>query len=366
MSTYAAEEAGHYLREALNIISRSDETPGTISKEIQVLNRLGWITRYTGDIDKALEYHNEALKLIDGESVEMVATYRDMAEVYLTVGRWEEAKARLQDSITISERLGDSRGAADGYNGLAYIAWKTGRIEAVLKWANRAIEEATKVDDRSIIGRAYLEQGCAQAELENDYDKALGLYEEALRWLDPKKDMEQIARIHNNTGDVLMKMDRIDEAQAHFEQCLDMAKKTGELPLKGYAVGNIALCYFKTGRYDEAEPYMERALKIFEKVGITHMAAMIFFNKAQIARVKGELKVAEGHLRTAMEMVGDSFPIGLGAIHHEYGLVLRDMGHKMSARETIAEAMTIFQKAGVQKLYDEAKRDYEALGGKDA
>jgi tetratricopeptide (TPR) repeat protein len=361
-STFAFDEAIRHLEVALELVSREEVGKDKVTKQIELLNRLGHITRFLGDPKKAMGYLNEALDLCQGESLQKAATYRRMADVEMGVGSWDEAMEFLRSAIQISRALGDKRVVADCYGSLAYISWKKADLDSVIHYGEKAIEEAKAIDDRTLVGRANIEIGNAYNEFKEDFDRAVEYYEEALRWLDPEKDIEQMSRIYLNMGDQFRKRGDHEKALRHLRKSLEASERMGDISLKAYAIGNIGLSYMDRGEYDEALGHLEESRRIFEKIGTTHMVAMIHLNKAQIARARGDPEETQAQLDMALGMITEEeFPIGYATLLLEQGLLLKERGALQKARFSMRRAIGIYERIGATKYLEKAKQHLKEM-----
>ncbi|NLK09299.1 MAG: helix-turn-helix transcriptional regulator, partial [Firmicutes bacterium] len=78
----------------------------------------------------------------------------------------------------------------------------------------------TEENDHSRRGHLLSRKGSVYRDLDQP-DKALEMLERAQAELDNTKDWEQISRIHNELGDLLLFLDQVDTAVSAFETALD-------------------------------------------------------------------------------------------------------------------------------------------------
>jgi tetratricopeptide (TPR) repeat protein len=103
-----------YLDDALLYLSRSlslARDMGNKSMQVSALNNMAGIYYKKGELDKALGYYEEFLRLETDEK-EKATTYNNIAIIYGNKGDYQKAVEYLQKAIEISERYGDYHGAS--------------------------------------------------------------------------------------------------------------------------------------------------------------------------------------------------------------------------------------------------------------
>ena len=117
---------------------------------------------------------------------------------------------------------------------------------------------------------------------------------------------EQIAISANNLGDVLMRLDRMDEAVPHIElACSSFEAGFGpEHPNVGICLNNLAQVRHHQGRHDEALAQLDRALQIHAKAyGEEHpFLAYHWYERGVILAATGQPAQARQALERALQI----------------------------------------------------------------
>jgi predicted ATPase len=354
LAGYALDEAADHLEEVLEILVKRDVDDDAMI--VKVLGKLGFIYRLQGDIPKAMEHLHEALRYTEDGTLERSAIFREMGEAMMVLGSWSEATEHLRSSIQISYALKDHLGVANGYIGLAHIAWKSGDMPGMEHYGERALKEAAVVGDDQLLARCHLEIASAVSELTEDFPRAMAHYEQVLALLDPEKDIELLSRTFLNMGDVHIKLKEYDKAVAQLEKSRDLCKRTGDVSMMAYAVANLGLAHLDNGDSAKALRFFDKAQRLFKKLGTNHMEAIIYLHRAQIARAKGDLDDAEVHIWAGLDMMQeDEFPIGYAHMLMELGHIKKADDEKDRAREFYNRALEIMERIGTEKFIDMVK-----------
>jgi tetratricopeptide (TPR) repeat protein len=361
MRSFALSEAQRYLETALDILLKREDIEDQETKEADLLSRLGEISSFLGDWKKALDYHHEALNLYDIGSKARAKTLTKIGEVEMGRYEWDSARRAFERSIEICEKLNDTHGLAENYRCVAWSSFEIGDTEEGLHYADKALEEAKKARDNYLMGKVLIDIGNSFNVL-NKYYEAIDRYEEAIRVLDPEKDLDQVARAMNNLGDVYLKMGEFDRAVTYFEKCLDIAKRTGYQMLEAFATSNLADSYYKKGEREKAVEFVDKALKLCKKLDNKFMTGQMYVLWGQLATEDGDIEAARGFFSMAMEISEQhNLPVCLASAWREYGIMLRGIGEKAEARKFLMKSLELFEQLGSEVQVSRVRKELKGL-----
>ncbi|VVB93053.1 Photosystem I assembly protein Ycf3 [uncultured archaeon] len=232
-----------------------------------ILGDLGLIFYYLGELDKALEYYESALKLNEElELKERIAIgLGNIGIVYQIKGALDKALEYYESALKLNEELGNKEGIARNLVN---------------------------------IGIFYRNKG--------ELDKALEYYESALKLDEELEDKKGMASDFSNIGVVYGVKEELDKALEYFEKA---SKLSEELKIKeGMAIqfGNIGNVYRLKGELDKALEFSERALKIFKERGNRIQIAQTLMNIGLIFVLKGKKRRALNYYLEAQGLAKDS------------------------------------------------------------
>ena len=98
--------------------------------------------------------------------------------------------------------------------------------------------------------------------LENEIS-ALDLGRESLEIFRQLNDMEGMIFGYNLLGELYRNMGNYDEAKTYYEQCLQLAQKSGDILREGTLYGNLGILAYQRGDFQDAETLTKLGLKIF-------------------------------------------------------------------------------------------------------
>ena len=139
-----------YLEDALLYFSRSlslARDMGNKSMQASALNNIAGIYKDKGELDKALDYYEESLRLKTDEK-EKATTYNNIAIIYGNKGDYQKAVEYFQKAIETSERYGDYHGASMRKLNLGEVYRRMKDYENAEKYLLEGLEGVKKVGDK--------------------------------------------------------------------------------------------------------------------------------------------------------------------------------------------------------------------------
>ena len=269
-------------------------------EKTKILGELGVIFYYLGELDRAFEYLEKALKLQDGlRSKEgLAANLRNIGNVYQAKGELEKALEYYEKALELDEELGRKEGIA-------------------IQLVN--------------IGNVYAIKGELEKALEY-YDKALELDKEFGR-------KEGIAKDLGNIGSLYLTKGELEKALEYYEKALELEKGLGRKSVMAADLGNIGIVYRTKGELEKALEYYEKALELDEELGRKEGIAIRLGNIGNVYAIKGELEKALEYYDKAL-----GISKGMGT-RIETARTLMNIGDVFTQKGDKNQAMDYYQKA---------------------
>ncbi len=220
------------------------------------------------------------------------------AEALMRLNRADEAKKIITDALTLVERdFPDSKLHADllrSRAGLHISEAEYGEALSVFLRANEIYGEIGEDRSRAIIlqniGSLYSDA--------RDYERVLTYYRQASEAYPKDKALSLSA--HNNVGNALKELDRIEEAEAEFIRALKVAEQMDSPLLEARILTNIASTQYAAGEYAKAEQTVGRGLAIAE-ANAPEWQPFLYGVRAQIALAQGESTLAQAYISKTFE-----------------------------------------------------------------
>ena len=282
-----------------------------------------------GDREGSIGHYQRGIDLLkDGPPcLELVRLYEEAASLYMHTGDNMLAIYASEKALRLAERLEEAAAASRAHGIFGRVFGRIGDSERARENLERSVELARESDPGEAI-RALLALGYHFEISEADYDAATAAYDEALQ----------------------------------------TAERTGDLPSQVELHASLSLLALNRGEWEKVEEGTETVAALVEREGLTGKLCFPHLLRGALRWREGDLDGAERSLRRAAELaeqVGRS-EIGFVALHW-LATTLRDRGDHADAEQVLATALDTCERAGLvaQSVEATAARAInQALAGK--
>lgn len=197
------------------------KVPGDILGNARTINNIGATYHQTGEIEKALEFYEQAYEIYI-----KIRSERDIADVTHNIGmilmdmnEYDKALESYFKSLESNKKRNSKHGLANNYNNIGELYYRIGNYEVALGYLKNSVQIALEINAREILMENFQFQSMIYAERNN--------YKEALLF-------------HKNYTDLkdtifgLQNQNRVLELQVRFEaeskqKVIDVLTKTNQL-----------------------------------------------------------------------------------------------------------------------------------------
>jgi tetratricopeptide (TPR) repeat protein len=267
--------------------------------EVGFLERLGRILQRQGKLEEALAHF--ALCLERGGSFPSLrarALFR-LGSLHLERGDLGAARAQLEESLTLYERLSDFEQIAEVHSHLGIVEKHEDRLEA----ASRRFEKAMESAERS-------------------------------------GNLSKLATTLNNLGNLHRAIGDDGRAIECLARSVALRERIGDRLGLGICLNNTAQIHSHRGEYAAAWKSTEAALKIFEEIGDPKGIVIARANLGEMKRVAGEFQQARELLVEILRLANRwRMQRFHGLILCSFGLLETDYGNYAAALERFHECL---------------------------
>jgi tetratricopeptide (TPR) repeat protein len=193
--------------------------------------------------------------------------------------------------------------AADACNALAGFALERGDLAEAQERYAAALHLAG--ENITLIGKIEQNLGIV-ANIRGDWSEALDHYTRSLAAYEVSADLRGCAFAHHNLGMIHADRKQWSEADRHYRTSQTLAEAAGDRHLGAIATMNRAEVRLARGDDEAARQGAEEALAVFtelearrHKAGAHRLLGMVYGRRGQVA-------LAESHLRSALEMAASA------------------------------------------------------------
>jgi tetratricopeptide (TPR) repeat protein len=260
----AVDLAETILSEKRNL---SDDQKNRILKQkASALNNIGFIYDNRGNIEKALEYYSQSLKIQEG--------------------------------------LGNKKGIASSLNNIGFIYFNQNDVEKALDYWKRCLKLQEEIGNKPGIALSLNNIGAAYNS-KGDTSKILDYYSRSLKIREEIGDKRGIAESLNNIGAVYFSKANMAKALSFYTKSLLISKEIGDKRGIAGSYDNIGGSYFLQKKFTLATCYIDSSLSLSKELGFPtniHNAEIIL---SKIDSAIGDFEGAFKHYKQAV-IYGDS------------------------------------------------------------
>lgn len=223
---------------------------------------------------------------------------------YARLGQPGDAAEQYGKALALRRELGDRRGVASSQRNLAQLAMVRGDFdEANERLAEAAALFAALGDDA---GSAAVDNELGLlAEERGNYAGALAAYTRALRAREAARDPQGVAESLNNIGFAHYQLGEYDNAGVFWRQSREAFRSIDDRNGMVRSDQNLGLLGIARGDWDEARRLLGQSLAEAEARHMFEEAAVSHRNLAELGILQGRLGEAAGHLAEARRLFGE-------------------------------------------------------------
>ncbi len=335
------EKALDYLNQALPIEQRYSSLLG----QATTLNTMGRVYTDLGREDKALDMLNRALpfwRALPSRTGE-AETLNNIGKVYNNLGQHDAAQRYLNQSLNIWHEVNASNTSPSAVN-TSPGAVSTTTAPASSFTSNASINgEASTLDN---LGRAWSDMGDGKQALDN-FNQALLIFRNL-------GERNGEALVLNDTGPAYAALGQKQKALDAYNQALALWREVGNRQGEALTLNNMGRLYNDLGQHQTALDYYNQALPIWREVGNRSGEALAL---SDIGRAYADL----GQPAKALDFQSQALPIyrqtgsrrGEAMVLNNLGRDHSDMNDAQQAYDLDLQALDIWREVKDQR--DEAQ-----------
>ena len=244
-------------------------------------------------------YETALYLLRAGDGVVASAIVRRVARSYIDEGQFDAALDCLAAALGMAEALGDTSGIAHAMNWMATTHVMRGDVDDAERLYARALAHAHNADDMLLTAMISQNLGIL-ASMRGDLHAALDHYASSLVTYRSSGRRESLGPILNNMGLVYTQLDRLDEAQAAYDEALEHCDASGDAANRLLALVNSTDLWLARGEIRRAAALCDTVLLEATAAGDQRALGETFRYMGVIARTRRDYEIAERHLDRAL------------------------------------------------------------------
>ncbi|MHA2247181.1 MAG: tetratricopeptide repeat protein [Candidatus Hodarchaeales archaeon] len=233
-----------------------------------------WNLECQGKLDETLEIVSECEELLQKltqiEQKEIskrrITLLRRKGTIYLIKGDLDSALNFTQQSLKLAKEIKDQSLISKAINNIGLVFQQKGDIDNALDYFRQSLAIFQEIGNKydipgclSNIGVIYRRKG--------DFTKALENYQQSLAISQEIGNKQGKSIFLMQIGDIFASKGELDDALDHYEQSIVIMEEIGDNFYTGYVFWGIGDVYRQKGDFNQANDYLKRSLALFKEIG---------------------------------------------------------------------------------------------------
>jgi class 3 adenylate cyclase/tetratricopeptide (TPR) repeat protein len=258
---------------------------------------------HKGDREGSIEHYQKGIDLLkDGPPcLELVRLYEEAASLYMHTGDNMLAIYASEKALRLAERLGEAAAASRAHGIFGRVFGRIGDSERARENLERSVELARESDPAEAV-RALLTLGYHLEISEADYEGAGAAYEEALELAEQTGDLPSKVELHAALAQLAAHSGDWDAVEREAEASGQLAEREGLTGKLCFPYMMRGMLRWREGKFDEAAKGLRQAADLAEQVGRSEVAFQSLFWLGAALRQRGDHADADTELARALDL----------------------------------------------------------------
>ena len=289
-------EGRHWLEQAL-ALAAEDTAPVPEDVYGRALHSAGVLAYSQGDFDQAERRYEQSLAISErvGDHTGVGNALSNLGIVAQERGNLTRARDLYERALTLRQELGDRKGVAIALNGLGIVARRQRDLAQALRLNAMSLAIRRELADEQGIAISLINLGNVEMD-DGQCDRAESLWEEALAIRRRLEDRRGIAETLVNLAYVAQMRGSMSQAKQLAQESHDMYQQTGDNSGLAWSLIVLATIACLQGDMARAEDLTRRSLKICRSMQAPTRIADCLDRLAFVAWKAGSLGVAAQRL----------------------------------------------------------------------
>ncbi|MDZ7267007.1 MAG: tetratricopeptide repeat protein [candidate division KSB1 bacterium] len=244
------------------------DTPEIMAIRADLLNRLGLLYDYLGDLNEALRHYEKSRSIRKklGDRAGEGATLGNIGNIYRAAGDYARALSYLEESLKISREIGDRQGEGATLNNISQIYDAAGDYATALDYLQQSLKIRREIGDRAVEGRALGNIGNIY-RARGDYATALEYLQQSLKILREIGDRQGEGTTLNNLAHIYRQQEKLEQALQAFRAALQIAREINYAELIFASSRSLGELLCALGQKEQGLPLLRQALEVGRQIG---------------------------------------------------------------------------------------------------
>jgi ATP/maltotriose-dependent transcriptional regulator MalT len=289
----------------------------------------------------------------------------NFASLLIYVEELDTARTRLEAMLQRATEGGDEGSIPELRFWLGELECRAGNLELAKQHAREGYEAALEVGQKLMVAQLCSTWALAHGFL-GEAEEAAAAAEEGLGIATMLESAPPTIRNLAALGALELSMGDTERASQHLGSALEVARSTGyREPGQFLFLGNLIESLIATGRHEEASALTDELEEQGRRLGRAWALVVTARGRALLAAAEGRVEAAEAAIGEAcVHQARLPMPLEQGRTLLVRGQIERRLKQRKAARETLADALRVFESLGATIWAERARAESARLGGK--
>ena len=246
---------------AYHVLARSE-----IFQRSALLYHKGVVYRLQGDLDQALEYHEQSLVLYEksGNRQGIAAALNGLGTIFSLKGDRDRALDFYERSLVLKEEIGNKLDIAKSLNNIGLTYESKGELDRALEHYQRSLKLLEEIGHMYVFAVVLLNKGIVYYR-RGELDLALECYQKILTLFEEFGNKQHIAQILLHIGEVCFRKGDLNQAWEYYKRSLVLREDIGNtLDMSDILFWLVTVAIDKNA-IDQAKHHLQRLKHINEQ-----------------------------------------------------------------------------------------------------
>lgn len=236
---------------------------------MDVLNYKGYVELYMGEIDSALATYQQTLEVSEalGDEANCADVYNGMAYLHFQQGRFDKAMECFLNARSRYEHLQDTLSVAQCDNNISNIYVERQQFDEALALLQKVIPVFEQNEDEASLAHAYQNLGAIYATGHVNMDSALVYLNKSIVCAKNVGDQVTLIEDELELAGVLRHLGREKDAIGLYQSALHSSETMGYVIGMLEAYKNLGIHYNETGDFTTSAVYLKRCMDLASEKG---------------------------------------------------------------------------------------------------
>ncbi len=287
---------------------QAERTSATLTSALTsaVLNRLGYFYRYEGQVARAQQAHQTALRMAEtGEAVfEEAVAHFGLSELHYYAHQLDEAEVHCQTGLALLAQHGITEiQTCMGLNILGLVAMQRGAYPEAITYFETAIQRWPPGVQPRKLSYCYLNLSTV-FRYQKEYSQAQTALLTCIALLAQTTSRLAQSEAEITLGTLLFEMGKWEEARRAYEQIdVHYLEQGGHWSTRAHVANNLGHVCLQEGAYPQAAEHLTYAIQLWRQVGDEVMLANTLGDLAACEMRLGQGALAQRDLAEALTLL---------------------------------------------------------------